>query len=87
MAEVGFDPEFGARPLRRAIQRKVENELSRTVLGGSLAPDDRVRVGVRNGELTFDVDKGAAEEAEEVDEELRRRATELTGDHALAPRA
>jgi ATP-dependent Clp protease ATP-binding subunit ClpC len=87
LAEVGFDPEFGARPLRRAIQREVENELSRLVLGGSLAPDDRVRVDVRDGELTFEVEKGAAEEAEEVDEELRRRATEVTGEHALAPRA
>ncbi len=87
LAEVGFDPEFGARPLRRAIQREVENELSRMVLGGSLAPDDRVRVDVRDGELTFEVEKGAAEEAEEVDQELRRRATEVTGEHALAPRA
>ncbi len=87
LAEVGFDPEFGARPLRRAIQREVENELSRMVLGGSLVPDDRVRVDVRDGELTFEVEKGAAEEAEEVDQELRRRATEVTGEHALAPRA
>jgi ATP-dependent Clp protease ATP-binding subunit ClpC len=87
LAEVGFDPEFGARPLRRAIQREVENELSRMVLGGSLAPDDRVRVDVRDGELTFEAEKGAAKEAEEVDQELRRRATEVTGEHALAPRA
>jgi ATP-dependent Clp protease ATP-binding subunit ClpC len=87
LAEVGFDPEFGARPLRRAIQREVENELSRMVLGGSLAPDDRVRVDLRGGELTFEVEKGAAEGADEVDEELRRRATEVTGEHALAPRA
>jgi ATP-dependent Clp protease ATP-binding subunit ClpC len=87
LAEVGFDPEFGARPLRRAIQREVENELSRMVLGGSLAPDDRVRVDLRDGELTFEVEKGAAEGADEVDEELRRRATEVTGEHALAPRA
>jgi ATP-dependent Clp protease ATP-binding subunit ClpC len=87
LAEVGFDPEFGARPLRRAIQREVENELSRMVLGGSTAPDDRVRVDARDGRLTFEVEKGAAEEAEEVDEQLRRRATEVTGEHALAPRA
>jgi ATP-dependent Clp protease ATP-binding subunit ClpC len=87
LAEVGFDPEFGARPLRRAIQREVENELSRMVLGGSLAPDDRVRVDLRDGELTFEVEKGAAEGTDEVDEELRRRATEVTGEHALAPRA
>jgi ATP-dependent Clp protease ATP-binding subunit ClpC len=87
LAEVGFDPEFGARPLRRAIQREVENELSRLVLEGSLAPGDRVRVDLLDGELTFEAEKGAAEEAGEVDEELRRRATEVTGEHALAPRA
>jgi ATP-dependent Clp protease ATP-binding subunit ClpC len=44
LAEEGFDPEFGARPLRRAIQRLVENELSRMVLGGDLNPGDRVVV-------------------------------------------
>ena len=45
LAEEGFDPEFGARPLRRAIQRLVENELSRKVLSGRAQPrrprDDR----------------------------------------------
>jgi ATP-dependent Clp protease ATP-binding subunit ClpC len=87
LAEVGFDPQFGARPLRRAIQPEVENELSRLVLEGSLVPDDRVRVDLLDGELTFEVEKGAAEEAEEVDEELRRRAIEVTGEHALTPRA
>jgi len=87
LAEVGFDPEFGARPLRRAIQREVENELSRMVLGGSLAPDDLVRINMRDGELTFEVEKGVAEETEEIDQELRHRATEVTGEHALAPRA
>jgi ATP-dependent Clp protease ATP-binding subunit ClpC len=35
IAEEGFDPEFGARPLRRTIQRRVDNELSRMVLSGS----------------------------------------------------
>ena len=57
LAEIGFDPEFGARPLRRAIQRELENELSRLVLEGALAPDDRVRVG----ELTFEVERIGAE--------------------------
>ena len=42
LAEVGFDPEFGARPLRRAIQRELENEVSRLLLSGALQPDDRV---------------------------------------------
>ena len=74
LAEIGFDPEFGARPLRRAIQRELENELSRLVLEGALAPDDRVRVGYRDSELTFEVDRGGAELAEELDEALEREA-------------
>ena len=40
VAAEGFDPEFGARPLRRTIQRKVDNELSRMLLEGSLNPGD-----------------------------------------------
>jgi hypothetical protein len=68
-------------------QREVENELSRMVLGGSLAPDDRLRVNMRDGKLTFEVEKGAAEETEEIDQELRHGATEVTSEHAVAPRA
>src|SRR5919107_1406593 len=49
IADEGFDPEFGARPLRRAIQRRLDNELSRMVLGGSLNPGDRVVVGAEEG--------------------------------------
>src|SRR5690349_17548123 len=41
LAHEGYDREFGARPLRRAIQRMVENELSRLVLGGNVSADDR----------------------------------------------
>src|SRR5829696_7954148 len=68
LAEVGFDPEFGARPLRRAIQRELENEVSRLLLSGALQPDDRVRVDYDDVQLTFDIDKGAAEAMEEVEE-------------------
>src|SRR5215212_7307496 len=55
VAEEGFDPEFGARPLRRTIQRRVDNELSRMVLEGSLNPGDKVVVDLEEGELTFGV--------------------------------
>ena len=68
LAEIGFDPEFGARPLRRAIQRELENELSRLLLGGLIEPGDRVRVDYDDVQLTFDVEKGAAEAMEEVEE-------------------
>src|SRR5215210_327519 len=67
VAEEGFDPEFGARPLKRTIQRRVENELSRMVLGGSLEAGDRVVVGVEDGELTFEVVEHAAAVADEAE--------------------
>jgi ATP-dependent Clp protease ATP-binding subunit ClpC len=59
LAEAGFDPEFGARPLRRAIQRLLENELSRMVLSGDLNPGDRVTVDVADGRLRVDVTPAA----------------------------
>ena len=55
LADEGFDLEFGARPLRRTIQRRVDNELSRMVLGGTLNPGDRVVVSAEEGKLTFEV--------------------------------
>jgi ATP-dependent Clp protease ATP-binding subunit ClpC len=60
LAEEGFDPEFGARPLRRTIQRRVDNDLSRMVLDGSLEPGDKVGVDAGDGGLTFEVAKGRA---------------------------
>jgi ATP-dependent Clp protease ATP-binding subunit ClpC len=60
LAEEGFDPEFGARPLRRTIQRRVDNELSRMVLDGSLNPGDKVVVSAGDGKLTFEVLEGTA---------------------------
>src|SRR5215204_4076701 len=67
MAEEGFDPEFGARPLQRTIQRRVDNQLSRMVLEGSLSPGDTVAVGVEEGRLTFEVLEGAAAVAGEAE--------------------
>jgi ATP-dependent Clp protease ATP-binding subunit ClpC len=62
IGEEGFDPEFGARPLRRTIQRRVDNELASMILSGSLDPGDRVVVGAHGeaGGLTFEVVAGAA---------------------------
>ncbi len=68
LAREGFDPEFGARPLRRTIQRLVENELSRMVLSDAIGSGDRVTVDALEGELRFDVDAGAAREPEHAGE-------------------
>jgi ATP-dependent Clp protease ATP-binding subunit ClpC len=69
LAREGFDPEFGARPLRRTIQRLVENELSRMVLSDGIGPGDRVTVDVLEGELHFDVETGTAAESDEREHE------------------
>src|SRR5215210_1672262 len=74
IAEEGFDPEFGARPLRRTIQRRVDNELASMVLSGSLSPGAQVVVGAgeeAGGELTFDVVEATAEAASASGEDRR----------------
>jgi ATP-dependent Clp protease ATP-binding subunit ClpC len=56
LAERGFQPEYGARPLRRTIQRELDNRLSRMLLGADLAPGQTVRVDAADGRLTLDVE-------------------------------
>ena len=53
LGEAGFDPVYGARPLKRAIQARLENPLAQKILGGDYGPGDTVRVDVADGELTF----------------------------------
>ena len=53
IAEAGFDPVYGARPLKRAIQQQIENPLSKAILSGRFGPKDTIRVDVRNGQLIF----------------------------------
>ncbi|NMB25580.1 MAG: ATP-dependent Clp protease ATP-binding subunit [Firmicutes bacterium] len=53
LVEKGFDPDFGARPLRRAIQRLMENPLSEEILKGTFAEGDQIFVGAEDGELVF----------------------------------
>jgi len=53
IAASGYDPNYGARPLKRAIQRLVETPLGRCILSGEVAEGQTVRVDVRNGALTF----------------------------------
>ncbi len=53
VAEAGYDPQFGARPLKRAIQRLIENPLSRELLLGTFAKGDTIRASVADGHLVF----------------------------------
>jgi ATP-dependent Clp protease ATP-binding subunit ClpB len=60
LADAGWDPAYGARPLKRAIQRLVENPLALRLLEGDFADGDRVVVDARDGELTFAKAEAAA---------------------------
>jgi len=53
LGEAGFDPVYGARPLKRAIQQQIENPLAQRILRGEFAPGDRIRVTVQDGQLAF----------------------------------
>ena len=55
IAEKGFDPAFGARPLRRTVQRYVETPLARKVLAGEIGDGGRLTVDAVEGELVFDI--------------------------------
>ena len=54
IAKVGFDPLFGARPLKRAIQSQIENPVARLILEGRFGPNDVVPVDVKNGAFSFE---------------------------------
>jgi ATP-dependent Clp protease ATP-binding subunit ClpB len=54
IAEAGFDPVYGARPLKRAIQQQIENPLSKEILSGRFGPKDTIHVDVRGGSLSFE---------------------------------
>ena len=53
LAKVGFDPIYGARPLRRAIQSYIENPLAKDILEGRFGPKDTIAVDYANGSFTF----------------------------------
>ena len=60
LVKEGFDPAFGARPLRRTIERRVANPLARRILAGDFAEGDTALVGYRDGEYTFEKKKARA---------------------------
>jgi ATP-dependent Clp protease ATP-binding subunit ClpB len=53
LGESGFDPVYGARPLKRAIQQQIENPLAQRILQGEFVPGDRIQVSAQDGELGF----------------------------------
>jgi ATP-dependent Clp protease ATP-binding subunit ClpB len=54
LAKTGFDPVYGARPLKRAIQSEIENPLAKAILEGRFAPRDRIYADYRGGKWAFE---------------------------------
>ena len=54
IGEAGFDPVYGARPLKRAIQQQIENPLAQALLSGQFGPGDRIRATLHDGKLAFE---------------------------------
>jgi ATP-dependent Clp protease ATP-binding subunit ClpC len=61
LVEHGYQAEFGARPMRRTIQREIDNELSRMLLSGQLHSGQQVTIDAADGELRFNVSDRAGE--------------------------
>ena len=53
IANAGFDPVYGARPLKRAIQSEIENPLSREILAGNFVAKDTIKIDSKAGKLVF----------------------------------
>jgi ATP-dependent Clp protease ATP-binding subunit ClpB len=64
LAKAGFDPVYGARPLKRAIQSEIENPLSKALLEGKFGPNDTIRVDAKGGRFSFE--KAAAPKREKA---------------------
>ncbi|SFE90337.1 C-terminal, D2-small domain-containing protein, of ClpB protein [Pedobacter antarcticus] len=53
LAELGYDPQFGARPLKRVIQKKILNELSKEILAGTIDKDSRIKLDMFDNKFVF----------------------------------
>ena len=53
LAQLGYDPQFGARPLKRVIQKKIMDELSKEILSGRIAPTDEIQINLKDNQLEF----------------------------------
>ncbi|MCB0854622.1 MAG: AAA family ATPase, partial [Bacteroidetes bacterium] len=57
IASLGYDPQFGARPVKRILQKEVVNQLSKEILAGNILRDSKIKVVMRNGMIRFEQDK------------------------------
>ena len=63
LANAGYDPVYGARPLKRVIQRELQNPLAGMILEGRIRAGEKIKVGVKDGKLAINGETVAAEAA------------------------
>lgn len=68
IADAGFDPEYGARPIRRALQTEIEDRLSESLLSGEIKAGNQVTLGARQGKITINVKEIKAKETKDTSE-------------------
>ncbi len=65
VAGAGFDPEYGARPIRRALQTQIEDRFSEDLLSGAIKPGDQVTIGANRGQIRITSKPGVADSRQE----------------------
>jgi len=55
LAAIGYEPEYGARPLRRVIERDLLNPLARKIIEGAVPPGSLVKVTLKSGDIAFEI--------------------------------
>ncbi|MFL5664076.1 MAG: hypothetical protein ACJ8BW_22445, partial [Ktedonobacteraceae bacterium] len=62
LAEMGYDPQFGARPLKRVIQREIENRIAHGILDGTIHEGDTIKIDAMDGKLVMEPIRAQAQE-------------------------
>ena len=76
LADLGYDPQFGARPMKRVLQREIINELSKHVIAGTFSAGDTIHVNLKSGKLSFDREAAAVPPSSEAEKEKAKKKKE-----------
>nr|WP_246035730.1 hypothetical protein [Dictyobacter kobayashii] len=63
LAEIGYDPQFGARSLKRVIQREIENRIASDILNGTIHDGDTIKIDAKDGKIVIEPIKTQAQQA------------------------
>ena len=67
LAQLGYDPQFGARPLKRVLQKRIMNELSKQILSGAISKEDEIKIDLdKNNNFLFKNNKAIKDDSQLV---------------------